>query len=113
MHIFYRLLVLIPLLSPLVQAQPLNVLPDNEKLCMEAVGRLLARQQAIFSNSQAEPNQRRLAERAIDTTREAFSESESYCQAQAALQAYESQKDKDDSFQQRQGEVNYFGRSTI
>lgn len=113
MHILSRLAPIIFLLTPLASALPVNVLPDNEKLCMETVSRLLARQQAIFSNNQADPNMRRLAERAIDTTREAFAENESYCQAQHALQAYESSADKDDNFHQRSGEVNYFGRGDI
>lgn len=113
MHILSRLAPITLLLTSLASALPVNVLPDNEQLCMETVSRLLARQQAIFSNHQADPDMRRVAERAIDTTREAFAENESYCQAQQALQAYESNTNQDDSFHQRQGEVNYFGRGNI
>ncbi|MGF1718006.1 hypothetical protein [Photobacterium chitinilyticum] len=78
---------------------------------METVGKLLAQQHVIFSNSQIDPDIRRAAERAIDTTRKAFSENESYCQAQEVLQAYQAKCNEDFHF--RDGEVNYFGRGDI
>ncbi|MCW8328514.1 hypothetical protein MD588_06810 [Photobacterium sp. SDRW27] len=107
----------LPLISILVTAsgiaysQPAyNVLPDNEILCKQAMGKLLAQQQVIFSDNQAAPDVRRAAERAIDTSREAFRAHGSYCEAQEALQAYKPEKDK--SFRYRKGEVNFFGRGT-
>ncbi|WP_299017987.1 hypothetical protein [uncultured Photobacterium sp.] len=58
-----------------------NALPDNEQLCMKVVGRMLAKQHMIFSDTKAVPNIRRATERAIDATREAFGHRESYCKA--------------------------------
>jgi len=98
-------------LSGFVQAQSPHSLPDNEKICMATVGKLLAQQHVIFSDSKVDPDIRRAAERAIDTTRKAFSENASYCQAQEVLQAYQAKCNEDFHF--RDGEVNYFGRGDI
>jgi len=97
--------------SGIALAQPaMNALPGNEVMCKQAMGKLLAQQQAIFSDRQTAPDIRRAAERAIDTSRDVFRENESYCEAQQALQAYKPEKDK--GFRFRQGEVDFFGRGT-
>ncbi|GAB3519431.1 hypothetical protein [Photobacterium alginatilyticum] len=108
---FRSTIPLLVALSGFAQAQVTHALPENEEICRESVGKLLIEQHAIFSNTQIDPDIRRAAERAIDSTREAYSKNESYCQAQEALQAYKT-KSKED-FHYRDGEVNYFGRGNI
>ncbi|WP_231569025.1 hypothetical protein [Photobacterium gaetbulicola] len=75
---------------------------------MKKMATLLSQQQILFSDSQATPEVRRLAERAIDTSREAFALHGSYCDAQRALMQFE--VDQDSGFHYKQGEVNFFGR---
>lgn len=93
------------------QAQPANALPDNEQLCMESMAKMLIEQQVLFSDNKIDPDIRRAAERAIDTSREVFSENGSYCEAERALLGYKPDKDK--GFRYRAGEVNFFGRGNI
>ncbi|MGR5063802.1 hypothetical protein [Photobacterium sp. DNB22_13_2] len=69
---------------------------------------LLGKQQVLFGDSQAAPEVRRMAERAIDTSREAFAQHGSYCDAQRALQQFDVVKEG--GFHDQQGEVNFFGR---
>ncbi|GAL02290.1 hypothetical protein JCM19237_5183 [Photobacterium aphoticum] len=114
-NMFNRPLRLVPLcllalsVSPVVLAN--NVLPDNEKICMKEMEILLGQQQVIFSDSQTQPEVRRLAERAIDVSREAFSKNGSYCEAQQALQAMDLRKEN--VLELKKGEINYFGRSML
>ena len=75
---------------------------------MKQMETLLSQQQVMFSDSQASPEIRRMAERAIDTSREAFAQHGSYCDAKRALQQFESEKES--AFHYQQGEVNFFGR---
>ncbi|MCQ1058061.1 hypothetical protein ACQKPX_01645 [Photobacterium sp. DNB23_23_1] len=75
---------------------------------MREMETLLGKQQILFSDSQATPDVRRMAERAIDTSREAFAQHGSYCDAQRALQHFD--EDKESGFHDQQGEVNFFGR---
>lgn len=102
------ILLVLPFSSQLL-AQPVNVLPHNEKICMQSLKRLIVNQQIIFSDKMMDPDMRRAAERTIDITRDAFNENESYCEAQHALQSYT--PDKDQGFSSRLGEVNFLGRS--
>ena len=90
-------------------AQTVNVLPENEKICMQSLEQLIVNQQVIFSDRTVDLDVRRAAERTIDITRDAFNENESYCEAQRVLQSYT--PDKDQGFRFRSGEVNFFGRS--
>ena len=75
---------------------------------MREMENLLGKQQILFSDSQTTPDVRRMAERAIDTSREAFAQHGSYCDAQQALQQFD--MDKESGFHHQQGEVNFFGR---
>ena len=102
-----RVLILVSALFPL-QGAASNALADNEKICMRKMETLLSQQQVLFSDSQATPEIRRLAERAIDTSREAFAKNGSYCEAQRALQKFDERKAS--GFHDKQGEVNFFGR---
>ncbi|WP_051902574.1 hypothetical protein, partial [Photobacterium sanctipauli] len=92
-------------------ANAINTLPDNEQICLQNMEKLIVEQQVLFSDSQSSPEVRRNAERAIDTTRETFSETGSYCDAQRVLQAY--QRDTESGLRMKEGEVNYFGRGTF
>ncbi|MGF1735037.1 hypothetical protein [Photobacterium satsumensis] len=76
---------------------------------MKTVETLLSQQQILFSDSQATPETRRHAERAIDSSREAFAQHGSYCDAQRALQRFDDENES--AFHYKQGEVNFFGRS--
>ena len=102
-----RVLLLVSALLPLL-ATASNALPDNEQICLKEMETLLSQQQVLFSDSQATPETRRMAERAIDTSREAFAMHGSYCDAQRALQKFD--EDKESGFHHKQGEVNFFGR---
>ncbi|OAN11244.1 hypothetical protein A3K86_20005 [Photobacterium jeanii] len=89
-------------------SMPTKALPENEHICMKALEKMIINKQMIFSDSTAEPDARRDAERAIDAAREVFRNSQSYCEAESAMHSYKT--DKDASFRSRKGEVNYFGR---
>lgn len=75
---------------------------------MKALEKLIVTKQMVFSNSSAEPDARRDAERVIDAAREVFNNNQSYCEAESAMHQY--QADKDAGFRSRQGEINFFGR---
>ena len=102
-----RVLLLISAYFPFL-ATASSALPENEQICMKNMETLLRQQQVLFSDSRATPETRRMAERAIDTSREAFAEHGSYCDAQRALQKFD--EEKESSFHYKQGEVNFFGR---
>ncbi|MBC7001320.1 hypothetical protein BIZ37_02020 [Photobacterium sp. BZF1] len=102
-----RVLLLVSVLFPL-RVTASNALPDNEQICLKKMETLLSQQQILFSDSQATPETRRTAERAIDASREAFADHGSYCDAQRALQKFD--QDKQSGFHYKQGEVNFFGR---
>ncbi|WP_064607659.1 hypothetical protein [Photobacterium sp. J15] len=108
-HYLFLLITLISgysLAGPHSYSHTHNALPDNEKLCMQTVSRLLTKQHVIFSDTKSTPEIRRAAERAIDITRKAFKENQSYCDAQHALQAYK--QDPDEGFRHKPGEINKF-----
>ncbi|QSV16701.1 hypothetical protein [Photobacterium ganghwense] len=88
--------------SPLNQGN--NVLPDNEKICLESVEALLGQQQILFSDRHADPEVRRHAERTIDASRDAYARHGSYCDAQKALQAHSQESDT----RSKPGEISVF-----
>ncbi|ELR66826.1 hypothetical protein C942_04525 [Photobacterium marinum] len=73
---------------------------------MAAVSKLLTKQHLVFSDVNSTPEIRRAAERAIDITRKAFEENQSYCDAQHALQDYK--QDPGEGFRHKPGEINKF-----
>ena len=94
------------LVTPIAVAT--TALPNNEKICQKEMEVLLAKQQMLFSDTTAPAEVRRSAERAIDTSREAFAYNESYCDAQRALLQFDTEKGSD--IHRNKGEINYFGR---
>ncbi|MGF1787643.1 hypothetical protein L4D00_17760 [Photobacterium swingsii] len=101
-------LLLLSTSSSAFAASPVKALPENELICMKALEKLIVSKQMVFSDSSAEPDARRDAERVIDAAREVFNNNQSYCEAESAMHQYRS--DKEAGFRSRQGEINFFGR---
>ncbi|CAG22396.1 hypothetical protein PBPRB0523 [Photobacterium profundum SS9] len=82
---------------------------QNEQACMKNLELLIVNQQIIYSDSTLALQERQIAERTIDITRDAFNQKESYCDAQQAMEAYIPEKDK--GLRLHKGQNNYFGRN--
>jgi hypothetical protein len=79
---------------------------QNEQACMKNLERLIVNQQIIYSDSTIALQERQIAERTIDITRDAFNENESYCDA---MEAYA--QENDNGLRLHKGQDNYFGRN--
>jgi hypothetical protein len=82
---------------------------QNEQACMKNLELLIVNQQIIYSDNTLALQERQIAERTIDITRDAFKENESYCDAQQAMEAYAREKDK--GLRLNKGQDNHFGRN--